>query len=80
MAAIEKVLQDALALSTEDREVVAEALLRSLEREGEPAEDDWHPAWGAEIERRLEQLHDGAAKTYTHDEVMAHVARHFTKP
>lgn len=67
--AIEEVLQDALALSDEDREKLVVALHRSLE----PDDGDTlsQPAWAAEIDRRLTDLAEGRARTYTHQEVMA---------
>lgn len=71
--AIEQVLRDALALSDEDREKLLVALHQSLEPDdgdtlSQPA---WDAAWAAEIDRRLKELAEGRARTYTHQEVMA---------
>lgn len=71
--AIEQVLQDALALSDEDREKLLVALHRSLEPEdGESlTQAEWESAWAVEIQRRLKELEDGRAQLHTHEEVMA---------
>ncbi|HEX3762486.1 MAG TPA: addiction module protein [Kofleriaceae bacterium] len=71
--AIEEVLRDALALSDEDREQLLAALHRSLEPDdGEIlTQPEWDAAWAAEIDRRLNDLAAGRARTYTHQEVMA---------
>ena len=71
--AIEQVLRDALALSDEDREKLLVALHRSLEPDdGDTlSQPEWDAAWAAEIDRRLKDLAEGRARTYTHQEVMA---------
>jgi putative addiction module component (TIGR02574 family) len=59
--AIEKLLQDALALPREERARLAHALQESLEPDGEEAVSDaqWEAAWSAEIERRLRDFDEG---------------------
>ncbi len=71
--AIEEVLRDALALSDEDREKLLVALHQSLEPDdGDTlSQPEWDAAWAAEIDRRLKDLAEGRARTYTHREVMA---------
>ena len=71
--AIEHVLRDALALSDEDREKLLVALHQSLEPDdGDTlSQPEWDAAWAAEIDRRLKDLAEGRARTYTHQEVMA---------
>ncbi|HEX8114319.1 MAG TPA: addiction module protein [Kofleriaceae bacterium] len=71
--AIEEVLRDALALSDEDREKLLVALHQSLEPDdGDTlSQPEWDAAWAAEIDRRLKDLAEGRARTYTHQEVMA---------
>jgi putative addiction module component (TIGR02574 family) len=71
--AIEQVLRDALALSDEDREKLLVALHQSLEPDdGDTlSQPEWDAAWAAEIDRRLKDLAEGRARTYTHQEVMA---------
>ena len=71
--AIEKILQEALALGDEDREKLLEALQRSFEPndDGEPlSQEQWDTAWGPELRARVDALEAGA-KTYSHEEVMA---------
>ena len=82
LVAIENVLQQALALDPDQRAELAAALLRSLEPDdGETlTEQEWHAAWSVEIERRLRDLHEGRAKTFSHDEVMARVRERLAKP
>lgn len=71
--AIEEVLRDALALSDEDREKLLVALHQSLEPDDGDTltQPEWDAAWAAEIDRRLKDLAEGRARTYTHQEVMA---------
>jgi putative addiction module component (TIGR02574 family) len=71
--AIEDVLRDARALSDEDREKLLVALHQSLEPDdGDTlSQPEWDAAWPAEIDRRLKNLAEGRARTYTHQEVMA---------
>jgi putative addiction module component (TIGR02574 family) len=72
VVAIEQVLRDALALSDEDREQLLVALHQSLEPDDgdtlSQAERD--AAWTGEIDRRLNDLAEGRARTSTHQEVM----------
>ena len=48
----------------------------ALHQSFEPDDDEilsqpeWEAAWAAEIDRRLKDLAEGRAKTYTHEEVM----------
>jgi putative addiction module component (TIGR02574 family) len=53
----DRLLQDALMLSAEDRADLAAALLASLDG---PADPDVEAAWAAEIERRLAEIDSGA--------------------
>jgi putative addiction module component (TIGR02574 family) len=68
--AVEKVLQEALALPREDRERVYQALMESLEPKDEQVltETEWEAAWRPEIERRLRDLDEGRATTISHEE------------
>lgn len=70
--AIEKLLEEALALSPKERSELAHALIRSLEPEGEElGEEEWSAAWTKEIERRVKDLDEGRAKTITYEELKA---------
>jgi putative addiction module component (TIGR02574 family) len=71
MAAVEKVLQEALALPREDRARLLEALQESLE-----PDEEWEKAWAAEIQRRKRAVDEGRARLIPHEEVFAeHRAR-----
>ena len=64
---VDAVLGAALALPPQDRAIVAERLLESL-NEGNQAEID--AAWLAEVERRLEAFDRGEMKAVPAEEVM----------
>lgn len=55
----EELLEQVLRLPKEQRLVLADRIWQSVEDEGWPAE--LHPAWKAEIARRLKSLKDGSA-------------------
>ena len=62
----EKVKDDALHLSLEDRSRLASRLLESLDDD-----DDVSPEWKDEIDRRLKEIDEGRAVMVPHAEVMA---------
>jgi putative addiction module component (TIGR02574 family) len=66
--AARKLLDDAMALPSEDRARVAAALLASLDETVDP---DASAAWAAEIERRAERVLSGASHGAPWDEVRA---------
>lgn len=66
--AARKLLDDAMALPTEDRARVAAALLASLD---EGADPDSSGAWASEIERRADRVLSGASHSSPWDEVRA---------
>ncbi len=56
-------LNEALSLPPASRARLAGELLRSLDDEGPlPIEDEYNAAWGAELERRREEVESGAVK------------------
>jgi putative addiction module component (TIGR02574 family) len=65
--AARKLLDEALALSEDEREILALQLLESLG----PRDAGWEEAWGAEIERRLEEVRSGKVELRSWDEVHA---------
>lgn len=70
---VERVLEEALALSAEERKIVLAALNNSLESHdggGVPSEA-WEAAWSAELKRRVDNLEAGRTRLHSHDEVMA---------
>lgn len=64
--------RQARALPPEDRALLAEDLLASLQNDSEAEVDT---AWDMEIKRRLEQVSDGTAKLIAADEVHAQARR-----
>lgn len=71
-----KVLDDALALSAEDRRHVAERLLESVERE--PA-DDVERAWDEEVLRRIEAAEDGETQARDWRDASAELRAKYTR-
>lgn len=62
----EALLEQALLLSPDDRELLAAQLVASLEKE--PGYDE---AWEAEIERRLKEIDDETVEMIPGEQVMA---------
>lgn len=71
--AIEKVLQEALALPSEDRARVLEALQESLE-----PDEEWEKAWAAEARRRVKDLDEGRTRAIPAEEVFAKLRARFS--
>jgi putative addiction module component (TIGR02574 family) len=63
-----EILQKALTLSDEERASIAGSLLESLDG---PAEEGVEEAWAAEIDRRIDDLDSGKAKTVPWEELRA---------
>ena len=72
-AMVNKVLQDAMSLSEQERAEIAARLIESLDvaRDGEAGEVE--AAWAAEIERRCAALDAGTTGTTTWDDVRRHI-------
>ena len=69
---IEQMAEEALALPSEARALLADRLVESLD----PAEDGQiRQLWEAEARRRLEDVRSGRVKTIPGDEVLAQVKR-----
>ncbi len=66
MTTAERLLQEAMQLTSDERELLAVELFASLEKE--PGYDE---AWGAEIERRIKEIDDGTVEMIPGDRVMA---------
>ncbi|MBA4179695.1 MAG: hypothetical protein C0506_03820 [Anaerolinea sp.] len=64
----ESVLQDALLLDQDERELLVIQISRSFVKE--PGYDE---AWAAEIERRLKELDEGKAELMDWDEAKAYI-------
>lgn len=63
---VQKLLEKAMAMRAGDRAMVAQELLRSLER---PADPDVDAAWQAEAARRMKQLDQGEVRPVTWESV-----------
>ena len=70
-SATKKILEDALALSEEQRATLVAALNESLET----TEDDLTPQWKAEIARRIEAVERGDSRLIPGDEVEARIRK-----
>jgi putative addiction module component (TIGR02574 family) len=65
-AVVERLAQEALALSDRERAQLARKLLLSLEG---PADEGVNAAWDIEIEKRVERIREGTAKGRSAEEV-----------
>ena len=69
---VEELSQRARALSPEDRALLAEQLLESLDEE---SEHDAETAWEKEIGHRVEEIRNGTASLISAEQVFAETAR-----
>lgn len=78
-AKAQRLLQEALALSPKARGDLAASLIDSLDKAADP---DAEQAWAVEIDRRLDALDSGKAKTVPWSQVERGLlkARRATKP
>lgn len=65
---VSEVLEKALTLSTQDRGLLIDRLIESLD-EG-PAEEGVEEAWAEEIKRRVDDIRSGKAKMIPGEEVL----------
>jgi putative addiction module component (TIGR02574 family) len=72
---VSEVLEKALALSTEERGLLIDQLIESLD-EG-PAEEGVEEAWGEEIKRRVDEIQSGKVKMIPGEQVLRELAREF---
>lgn len=63
---VSKLLEQALSLSVEEQEALADSLISNL---GGKVDKDLHAAWEAEIGKRIAELDSGEAKTTSWGEV-----------
>ena len=64
---VSEVLEKALALSTQDRGLIIDRLIESLDNE--PAEEGVEQAWSEEIKRRVEEIQSGRVEMIPGEEV-----------
>ena len=69
-------LDEALKLSAEERAQLAARLLRSLDNESDDDFDQaaYDDAWGAEVQKRLEEVDRGEVKPVSWQEARARIA------
>lgn len=67
-----KLLEEALKLSADERAALAAALIETLD---EPADADVEAAWDAEIERRVADIDNGVVKPIPWPEARAAILR-----
>ncbi len=72
---LSKLLEQALALSTRERGLIIDRLIKSLD-EG-PAEEGVEEAWAGEIKRRIEDIKSGKAKMIPGEQVLRELAAEF---
>ena len=65
MTTAERLLQEAIQLPSDERELLAVQLMASIEKE--PGYDE---AWEAEIERRLKEIDDGTVEMIPGEQAM----------
>jgi putative addiction module component (TIGR02574 family) len=68
---IEAVIAQALQMSAEDRALIAERLLSSLDAEVDP---DAEAAWREEVQRRIEEIESGKVECISWEETRRRLA------
>jgi putative addiction module component (TIGR02574 family) len=72
---VSELLQKALTLSIQERGLLIDRLVESLD--DEPAEEGVEAAWGEEIKRRVEDIRSGRVKTIPGEQVLRELAEEF---
>jgi putative addiction module component (TIGR02574 family) len=65
---VSEILEKALALSTQERGLIIDRLIESLD--DEPAEEGVEAAWDEEIKRRVDDIRSGRVKTIPGEQVL----------
>jgi putative addiction module component (TIGR02574 family) len=65
---VSEILEKALALSTQERGLIIDRLIESLD--DEPAEERVEAAWDEEIKRRVDDIRSGRVKTIPGEQVL----------
>jgi hypothetical protein len=73
MAALDRLLQQALLLSQDQRGTLAATLLRTLDTDDEESltSAQWQAEWTLEVNRRVREAQDGTADLVDGDQVLA---------
>lgn len=72
---VSQLLEKALALSTEERGVLIDQLVASLDED--PAEPGVEAAWDEEIKNRVDDIRSGRVKTIPGEQVLLEIAEEF---
>lgn len=72
---LSELLEKALALPTQDRGLLIDRLIASLDEE--PAEERVEAAWDQEIKRRVDDIRSGRVKTIPGEQVLQELADEF---
>ena len=72
---VSEVLEKALALSTQERGLLIDRLIESLD-EG-PVEEGVEEAWGEEIKRRVDDIRSGKVKMIPGEQGLREIAKEF---
>jgi putative addiction module component (TIGR02574 family) len=72
---VSELLEKALALSTQQRGLLIDRLIASLD--DEPAEQGVEAAWDEEIKRRVDDIRSGRVKTIPGEQVLKELAEEF---
>lgn len=72
---LSELLEKALALPTQDRGLLIDRLIASLDEE--PAEEGVEAAWDQEIKRRVDDIRSGRVKTIPGEQVLQELADEF---
>lgn len=75
MGHVENIIQDASALSVEDRALVIEALVRTMT----PPESEIDRQWAEVARRRLDDIRSGAVETVPGEEVFDRIRNRFAR-
>jgi len=72
---VAELLEKALALSIDDRELIIDRLVESLD--AGPAEEGVEAAWSEEIKHRVEEIQSGKAEMIPGEQVFRELAEEF---
>jgi putative addiction module component (TIGR02574 family) len=75
---VSDVLEKALTLSTQDRGLLIDRLIESLD-EG-PAEEEAQQAWAEEIKRRVDEIRSGTVEMIPGEQVLRELAKKSPEP
>jgi putative addiction module component (TIGR02574 family) len=73
---VSRLLEQALSLSVEEQEALANSLFSNLDREMSegPAEEGVEEAWAEEIKRRIDDIQSGRTKMIPYEQVRRRLA------